>query len=100
VNGPPTRRSGPLTTDRPSVETTTTDSASVPRKYTPVTNAAALRFKVLDAYLDAVAAAGPSEDDWPEPPFTEGAAATFLDVTDEQYWTALLADPRWSGATA
>jgi hypothetical protein len=69
-------------------------------KYTPVTNAAALRFKLLDAYLDAVAAAGPPDDDWPEPPFADGTAATFLDVTDEQYWTALLADPRYSGVAA
>jgi hypothetical protein len=99
MNGPPTRRSGPLTTDRPSVETTTTDSASVSCKYMPVTNAAALRFKVLDAYLDAVADAGPPADDWPEPP-ADGTAATFHNVTDEQYWTVLLADPRYSGVAA
>jgi hypothetical protein len=101
MNGPPTRRGGPLTTDRPSVETTTTDTASVSRKYTPVTNAAALRFKALDAYLDAVAAAGPpDDDDRPEPPFLQGTAATFHNVTDEQYETALLADPPYSGVAA
>lgn len=100
MSGPSTRRSGPLTTDRPSAETPTTDTASVSRKYPPITNAAALRYKLLDAYLDAVAAAGPPDDDWQEPPFAQGTAATFLDVTDEQYWTVLLGDLRFSGVAA
>ena len=77
-----------------------TDTTTTTRKRRPpVINAAALRYRYLDAYLSALDAAGPP-DDCGRPADRTGTAATFDDVTDEDYWAVLLDDPRYAGVRA